>query len=106
AKGKTILDFKSTGWAKYPNHKLDNKVRERINEKLKLPLIKPMHKGRHVVLEGGGIDVNGKGALLTTEEWLLSDVQVRNPGFMRDDYEEIFAKYLGVTPTMWLGKGI
>jgi len=105
-KGKTIMDFASRGWAKYPNYKLDNKIRESINETLKLPLIKPMHKGRHVVLEGGGIDVNGKGSLLTSEEWLLSDVQVRNPGFTREDYEEIFEKYLGATNTIWLGDGI
>jgi len=103
---KTILDFKSTGWAKYPNHRLDNQVREQLNKKLKLPLVKPRHKGRHVVLEGGGIDVNGKGTLITTEEWLLSDVQVRNPGFTRDDYEKIFAKYLGINQVIWLGSGI
>jgi len=105
-KGKTILDFRSTGWAKYPNHRLDNKVREQVNATLKLPLHKPMHKGRHVVLEGGGIDVNGKGSLLTTEEWLLSDVQVRNPGFTRADYEEVFAKWLGAENVIWLGNGI
>lgn len=107
AKGKkTLLDWKNNGWAKYSNHKLDNKVPGRINETLKLPIVQPMHKGRHVVLEGGGIDVNGKGALLTTEEWLLSDVQVRNPGFTRKDYEDIFARYLGISNTVWLGKGI
>jgi agmatine deiminase len=107
AKGKkTLLDWRNNGWAKYPNHKLDNQVPERINKTLKMPLIQPLHKGRHVVLEGGGIDVNGKGALLTTEEWLLSKVQVRNPGFTRQDYETIFAKYLGVDNTIWLGKGI
>ncbi len=103
---KVMLDFRSTGWAKYKNFADDNKIRERINKKLKLPLVKPMYKGRHIVLEGGGIDVNGFGALLTTEEWLLSDVQVRNPSFTRSDYEAIFEKYLGVTNTVWLGKGI
>lgn len=103
---KVILDFRNNGWAKYPNHKLDNLVPEKLNERLKLPLIKPMHKKKHVVLEGGGIDVNGKGSLLTTEEWLLTEVQVRNPGFTRDDYEEIFEKYLGAKNTIWLGHGI
>lgn len=104
--GKTMLDWRAFGWAKYPNYRLDDKVPARINERLKLPRIVPMHKGRRVVLEGGGIDVNGAGCLLTTEEWLLSDVQVRNPGFTREDYEEIFEKYLGVTNTIWLGNGI
>jgi agmatine deiminase len=58
-----------------------------------------------VVLEGGGIEVNGQGLLLVTEEWLLSDVQVRNPGFTRADYETLFAEWLGVTRTIWLGEG-
>lgn len=106
AEGKTMLDWGAKGWAKYPNYRLDDKVPERINDTLKLPRVVPMHKGRRVVLEGGGIDVNGKGALLTTEEWLLSDVQVRNPGFTREDYEEIFARYLGAPQTVWLGNGI
>lgn len=105
-KGKTMLDWRSTGWAKYPNYRLDNQLRERINARQKLPLVKPRHKGRHVVLEGGGIDVNGKGSLLTTEEWLLSDIQVRNPGFTRADYEQLFAEYLGAPNTIWLGNGI
>ena len=105
-KGKTMLDFRSTGWAKYSNHRLDNGLREHLNERLKLPLIKPRHKGRHIVFEGGGIDANGKGALLTTEEWLLSDTQVRNPGFTRNDYETIFAQWLGAEQVIWLGSGI
>jgi agmatine deiminase len=58
-----------------------------------------------VVLEGGGIDVNGQGLLLVTEEWLLSDVQVRNPGLTREDYEQIFAEWLGIRKTIWLGEG-
>jgi agmatine deiminase len=59
------------------------------------------------VLEGGSIDVNGAGKLLTTEECLLSeDVQVRNPGLGKRDIESYFAKYLGVTETVWLNKGI
>jgi agmatine deiminase len=57
------------------------------------------------VLEGGGIDVNGAGLMLVTEEWLLSDVQVRNPGLTRAGYEQIFREWLGVTRTIWLGEG-
>ena len=60
---------------------------------------------RRIVLEGGGIDVNGRGLLLVTEEWLLSDVQVRNPGLTRDDYERLFGEWLGVRHTIWLGEG-
>jgi agmatine deiminase len=59
-----------------------------------------------VVLEGGSIDVNGQGCLLTTEECLLSDVQQRNPGLTRADYERVFAEYLGVRKVLWLGRGI
>src|SRR5262249_15825698 len=66
----------------------------------------PEHKGRRVVLEGGSIDVNGKGTLLTTEECLQSKVQERNLGFTKEDYAEIFQKYLGVTNVLWLGNGI
>ena len=59
-----------------------------------------------LVLEGGSIDVNGCGCLLTTEECLLSEVQQRNPGFTRREYEKAFADYLGVRKVLWLGRGI
>ena len=61
---------------------------------------------RRVVLEGGSIDVNGRGTLLTTEECLLSDVQQRNPDVSREQLEEIFAGYLGIRKVIWLGSGI
>ncbi len=105
-KEKAMLDFRFNAWAKYSNHRLDDVVPERINRRLKLARIQPMHKGRRVVLEGGAIDVNGKGTLLTTQECLLARTQCRNPGFKREDYEAVFAKYLGVSHTIWLGKGI
>ena len=101
-----LLDWKFTAWAKYANHKLDDKVPAALNEVWQMPRVQPMHKGKRVVLEGGSIDVNGAGLLLTTEECLLADVQVRNAGFTRADYEEIFAKYLGIKKVIWLGKGI
>ena len=59
-----------------------------------------------MVLEGGAIDVNGCGTLLTTEECLLSEEQSRNPGYTRFDYAQIFKKYLGVTNVVWLKNGI
>jgi agmatine deiminase len=69
-------------------------------------VVLPEHKGRRVVLEGGAIDVNGSGTLLTTEECLLSKIQERNPGFTRDDYAEVFRRYLGATNVLWLKRGI
>ena len=106
-KGKNhMLDWRFNAWAKYPNHKRDDKVPEQLNAHYKMERIQPMHKGKRVVLEGGSIDVNGKGLLLTTEECLLSKVQERNPGFGREDYEEVFAKYLGIDQIIWLGNGI
>jgi agmatine deiminase len=65
------------------------------------------YRGREVVLEGGSIDVNGRGTLLTTEECLLDQKrQVRNPGFRRADTEAVLRDNLGVTNIVWLGKGI
>jgi agmatine deiminase len=73
---------------------------------LRLRLCQPEIDGRRVVLEGGSIDVNGQGLLLTTEECLLSDVQQRNPGLGREGYERVFGEYLGVRKVLWLGRGI
>jgi agmatine deiminase len=98
--------FVFNGWAKYENHKRDAQGVVRANRKLKRKLFEPHHKGRRVVLEGGSIDVNGQGTLLTTEECLLSKTQVRNPGFTREDYETVFHEQFGVTNVLWLGSGI
>src|SRR5271165_6591705 len=98
--------FVFNGWAKYPNHKRDAAAVDKINLKLKKRVWEPRHGGRRVVLEGGSIDVNGKGTLLTTEECLLSKTQERNPGFVREDYEAMFREYFGVTHVLWLGNGI
>jgi agmatine deiminase len=101
-----LLNFAFNGWAKYDDHKKDAKVVARANAKLKRTVVLPEHEGRRVVLEGGSIDVNGLGTLLTTEECLLSKVQERNPGFARADYAEVFEKYFGATNVIWLGRGI
>ena len=98
--------FVFNGWAKYSNHKRDAVAITKVNHKLKHRIWQPIHKGRRVVLEGGSIDVNGRGTLLTTEECLLSKVQERNPGFTREDYAEVFREYFGVTNVLWLKNGI
>jgi agmatine deiminase len=94
------------GWAKYSNHKKDAVIVTQVNKKLKRRVWQPMHNGRRVVLEGGSIEVNGRGTLLTTEGCLLGRAQVRNPGFTRDDYAHVFRAYLGATHVLWLRNGI
>jgi agmatine deiminase len=98
--------WRFNGWAKYANHKKDAAVVSQVNKTLKRRLWQPIHKAKRVVLEGGSIDVNGLGTLLTTEECLLSKTQDRNPGFTREDYVEVFRNYLGTTNVLWLKNGI
>jgi agmatine deiminase len=101
------LDFKFNAWAKYDDYKLDDKTPSFISKKLNLKRIVAEHNGKQVVLEGGAIDKNGKGTLITTEECLLDEkIQTRNPGFTKQDYFEVFKKYFGVSNVIWLGKGI
>lgn len=105
--GQVALNhFAFNGWAKYDNHKKDARVVTAANQSLRRKVFLPKHNGRRVVLEGGSIDVNGMGTLLTTEECLQSKVQERNPAFCKRDYEEIFRNYLGVTKVLWLKNGI
>src|SRR5262249_52871356 len=94
-------DWIFNGWAKYDNWKLDNAVPKFVASKLKVDRIEPK-----LVLEGGSIDVNGGGLMLTTEECLLSDVQARNPDLGRKDLEGAFAQYLGIRKVIWLNRGI
>jgi agmatine deiminase len=94
------------GWAKYSKYKKDAAVVTQVNKKLKRRVWQPVHNGRRVVLEGGSIEVNGRGTLLTTEGCLLGRTQVRNPGFTRDDYAHVFRAYLGATHVLWLRNGI
>jgi agmatine deiminase len=102
----TLLNWGFNAWAKYDNWALDDRTPAEIADYLGLPTREPCSGGGRVVLEGGAIDVNGAGLLLTTEECLLSDVQQRNPAFTRRDYEKVFADYLGVSKVLWLGRGI
>ncbi len=127
------LKFRFNAWAKYSNWREDDKVGSLMGE-VKVPTlfrkgretrmghpistlrtsrsmgqpceIHPVCRGKRVVLEGGSIDVNGGGTILTTEECLLSKVQERNPHMTRVQYEKVFADYLGASHTIWLGRGI
>lgn len=104
---RKAINFNFNGWAKYVNYKLDKHVPEKVANFLNMPLEQATYKGKPVVLEGGAIDVNGKGTLLTSEECLLHpNIQVRNEGLTKQDYEAVFKEYLGVTNVIWLGNGI
>jgi agmatine deiminase len=104
---REALQFRFNGWAKYPNHRLDAKIPSAVAAALDLPLTPARFNGQPVVLEGGAIDVNGCGTLMTTEECLMAaEIQVRNPGYSKADYAAIFNEYLGVGNVIWLGQGI
>ncbi len=92
-------------WAKYDNYTRDAHVADRIAELSGLEIEHALRPdtGAPLVLEGGGIETNGAGTLLVTEEWLLSPVQERNPGLDREGYERAFARYLGIERIIWLG---
>ena len=99
--------WRFNAWAKYDNWRKDAKISGKIARAANVRAWEPRLAGRRIVLEGGSIDVNGEGTLLTTEECLLSrEQQQRNPGLGREQIEQLFADYLGVRKVLWLGKGI
>jgi len=100
------VKWRFNAWAKYPNWQHDDKIGSLMAESAKADELHPLHIKHQVVLEGGSIDVNGQGTLLTTEECLLSRTQQRNRGMTRTDYEKVFADYLGIKQVVWLGSGI
>ncbi len=102
-----LVTWRFNAWAKYPNFANDARVGEAIAGITGLRRVEPRRpdNGEPVVLEGGGIDTDGEGTLLVTEEWALSDVQQRNPGLSRTGYERVFRDALGIRQTIWLGEG-
>ena len=101
-----LLNWKFNGWAKYKNYGADNKVNLSIKSHYKGNVITPKFNKKPIVLEGGAIDVNGKGLLLTTKECLLSKIQQRNSFLKKKNYNRIFKKFLGAKKVIWLNKGI
>lgn len=101
-----ITNWRFNAWAKYPNWQLDDALPGQVAELLELPEWQPAVDGERVVLEGGSIDTNGAGVLLTTEECLLSGVQARNPQLGREQLEQVFRDYLGIEQVVWLNRGI
>jgi agmatine deiminase len=100
------IKWRFNAWAKYSNYRHDEKIGSLMAKAARAHENRAHHRNTRVVLEGGSIDVNGRGTLLTTEECLLSKIQQRNPGFRREDYEQVFANYLGIRQVIWLGRGI
>ncbi|TPV32401.1 agmatine deiminase family protein [Paucihalobacter ruber] len=106
-KNREAINFNFNGWAKYKNYQLDKHVPLKVANYLNINLIQATYKGKPVILEGGAVDVNGKGSLITSEECLLHpSIQVRNTYFTKTDYEAIFKEYFGVTNVIWVGDGI
>jgi agmatine deiminase len=120
ADGKiAVTNWKFNAWAKYDNWRRDDQIPHHVARLYSIPEIKPevppapadpKGKPHRIVLEGGSIDCNGAGALLTTEECLLSEVQQRNPGLGDETttkrlLEQAFQQYLGIDQTLWLNRG-
>jgi agmatine deiminase len=105
-----LVGWKFNAWAKYDNFHADRRLPRRLSNWLGLrrwvPRVEQGGRLNRVVMEGGAIDVNGRGTLLATEECLLGDVQTRNPGLDRAGYERVFADGLGIRHVIWLGRGI
>jgi agmatine deiminase len=106
-----ITNWQFNAWAKYPDWHLDDQIPGRVTELLGLPAWQPTlelaNGAQHrLVLEGGSIDTNGEGILLTTEECLLSEVQQRNPGVSRAQLEQAFQDFLGIEQVIWLDRGV
>lgn len=105
-----ITNWRFNAWAKYDNWRNDDLIPQHVSELYAMPAVEPrvtLADGTELrlVLEGGSIDTNGAGVLLTTEECLLSDVQQRNPGVSRAQLEQAFCEYLGIDQVLWLNRG-
>jgi agmatine deiminase len=103
-----LVHWRFDAWSKYENYAHDQHVPELVERVTGLKRREAVWPGtdRRITLEGGGIETDGAGTLIVTEEWLLSDIQVRNPGMTREDYERAFAYWLGARKTIWLGNGV
>lgn len=97
---RAVVDWDYNAWGgKYPPFDLDDAVPQHVARYRNLPLFSP-----HVIMEGGSIEVNGHGCLLTTEACLLNPN--RNPSLTKSQIEQALREYLGVTRILWLGDGI
>ncbi len=105
------LHFRFDGWSRYPNHQADDAAgafcARWVARQPGWEHVEVWQQERRVTLEGGALDVNGRGSILVSEECLLdAQTQVRNPGYGRADYEELFQTWFGCPNTLWLNRGI
>jgi agmatine deiminase len=100
-----ITNWRFNAWAKYDNWHNDDKIPQHVADLYAMPSVEPSINGHRLVLEGGSIDTNGAGVLLTTEECLLSEVQQRNPGVSKAQLEQAFHDFLGIDQVIWLNRG-
>ena len=105
----SLTNWHFNAWAKYTNWRHDDEIPQRVAALYAMPERRPslstLSGDQRLVLEGGSIDVNGAGVLITTEECLLSDVQQRNPGVSKEQLEQAFHDHLGIERTLWLHRG-
>ena len=106
----SLTNWCFNAWAKYDNWRRDNQIPQHVADLYNMPQRKPVvtlgdGSSKRLVLEGGSIDVNGAGTLITTEECLLSEVQQRNPGVSKQQLEESFREHLGIEQVLWLNRG-
>jgi agmatine deiminase len=100
------VKWRFNGWAKYDNHLRDEAAGNEIPNLVALSIEHLDVWRPGIVLEGGSVDVNGAGLLLTTEECLLSPIQARNPALSREEIEAALGEYLGIDRVLWLRNGI
>ena len=107
AKSETaIVHFHFNAWAKYSNWRKDTKVPQTAAKLLGKKLFHAVFGSKPFVIEGGGMELNGRGTLVSTEEcYLHPKIQVRNPGLGKKEIETALKDYLGVTNVLWLAKG-
>jgi agmatine deiminase len=107
---KIMANFHFNAWAKYKDYNFDNNIKSQIAKIKNIDLIdikaKIKNKIKDIILEGGAIDVNGKGTLIATKECLLSKIQERNPGLSKEKLEIILRESLNIKNFIWLNKGI
>jgi agmatine deiminase len=97
---KVLVKWEYNAWGeKYPPHNLDNQIPIKIAEELGIPYFRP-----GIVMEGGSVEFNGKGTLLTSEACLLNEN--RNPQLNQSQIEKILCDYYGVNHILWVGDGI